>query len=34
MRQNSAAGNTSFPRPILQVRTVCELKCEWIGVFL
>jgi len=33
-RQNSAAGNTSFSRPILQVGTVCELKCEWIGVFL
>jgi hypothetical protein len=27
IRQNSAAGNTSLSRPILQVRTVCEFMC-------
>jgi len=33
MRQNSAAGNTSLSRPILQVGTVWELMCSWISVF-
>jgi len=34
MRQNSAADNTSLSRPILHVRTVCELMCACITVFL
>jgi len=34
MRQNSDAGNADLSRPILQVRTVCELMCALISVFL
>ena len=34
MPQNSAAGNTSLSRPILQVRTVCEFMWAWFSVFL